>query len=100
MVITEDSFLGCEEILDTVVILLHSISQPVGYDYRKTHINISRSLELRHTEQQNYSYKVAKKVDLCLGVPKTIGNMCFPIVATHRLRTAALPRCKVYTSVS
>lgn len=49
MVITEDSFLGCEEILDTVVILLHSISQPVGYDYRKTHINISRSLELRHT---------------------------------------------------
>ena len=30
------------------------------------------------------------KINVWLGVPKTVRNMCFPMVLTHRLRTVTI----------
>ena len=49
---------------------------------------------LRTETPLSNNYEVATKISLRLGVPKTIGNMYFPMVMTHRLRTSVLEYTK------
>lgn len=42
------------------------------------------------TQEQNYIYEAATKINVWLRLPKTIGKVCFLMVMAHRLRTTGL----------
>lgn len=47
-------------------------------------------LETNIAQYQNHSYEGTTKINLWLGIPRTMRKMCFLMVATHRLRTTVL----------
>jgi len=44
------------------------------------------------TRHQNNSYEVAMKIIVCVGVPKSIRNVYFLMLGTHRLRSHVLKK--------
>lgn len=45
---------------------------------------------IKKKKNRKISYEVATKINLWLGVPKTMRNVCFSMIMTHRLKTARL----------